>query len=78
MRVAGYAKQLDAKHVKLLDNVTRDGYHKIGFFLDEDCVELLDIIFISKQKWAELEKLSEDDLLSLLLKMRTFRQLRAC
>lgn len=70
MRLSSFASQLNAKHVKILDNVTRNGYHMIGFFPDEDCVELLDIIFISKQKWAELEKLSEEDLLSQMLKMR--------
>ncbi len=70
MRVAGYARQIGAERIRLIDNVTSNGYHMIGFFIDENEVELLDVMFISKQKWAELEKLSEKDLISELLKAK--------
>ena len=70
MRVAGYARQIGAEHIRLLNNVTSNGYHMIGFFIDENEVELLDFMFISMQKWAELEKLSEKDLIPELLKAK--------
>lgn len=73
MRVAGYAKRIDANFIKLGDNVTKNGYHMIGFFATETDEEAMDTMCITKEKWAELDKLEDDKLATALLKMSVWK-----
>lgn len=68
MRISGYAKQIDANYLKLSDDVTKNGYHVIGFFAEEDDEEPMQTMCITKQRWEELDGLKPAQLATELLK----------
>lgn len=73
MRVAGYAKQIDCKAIKLGDGTTRNGYHMIGFFTTAKSEEPVETMCITKEKWEQIEDLEGAERDTALLKMAVYQ-----